>query len=71
MSEMIVTEAEAREKLCILLKLIRHNTERCFGSRCMHWRWSPSLTIVNPERVQGVGQTVKKNHGYCGLSGMP
>lgn len=42
---------------------------RCVASDCMMWRSSPSLTINNPTRQPGAGQTIDRSRGYCGLAG--
>lgn len=59
---MIVTEKEAKTKLCpqtLARGPMQHagnyDLETCLGSHCMAWRWSEA---VQPK-------------GYCGMAGRP
>ncbi len=45
---------------------------RCLASGCMHWRWTSKLTVDRPDGINAIGgQRVKREQGYCGLSGRP
>lgn len=41
----------------------------CIASACMAWRWQPQGSVDNPLQRPGVGQSVKRVLGYCGLAG--
>lgn len=66
---MLTTEEDARKKLCPYMSA--NFLESCRASACMAWRWSPSLTIDNPNRIPGTGQTIKHERGYCGAAARP
>lgn len=76
---MIVTEAQAAEKLCVQMpvsmeyrragsvefSVSQPTARKCHGSKCMAWRW------VDPATVGGVWNAGDQQTGYCGLAGNP
>jgi len=68
-----MTEDEAKTKWCVeCLSQSNAIYSRCQGSDCMAWRWLPRLTVNRPQGMASIGgQTVTKDHGYCGLAGKP
>lgn len=57
---MLVTEKEAKEKICVFQPHDREpsgdvNLRSCQGSKCMQWRFDFH----------------DQNYGYCGLAGLP
>jgi len=56
---MLVTDKEARKKICPLLNVPFQTPAYCQGSKCMFWRWS-----------NRPGEE-KEPKGYCGLAGKP
>lgn len=72
---MIVTEEEAKTKICcggvgcgqiIMIEgpgLVEDSYERrCIGSACMAWRWAPTPALTADRST---------THGYCGKAGRP
>jgi hypothetical protein len=65
-----ITEADAKTKWCPQTDTHpSHDSSKCIGSACMMWRWQSSLTVNNPSRIAGAGQSIKRESGYCGLAG--
>jgi hypothetical protein len=78
-----LTEEEAKTKWCPMARMVTRADNRpagnrnldyhpetlCIASSCMCWRWDHSLTVNNPTRTPGSGQTISKTTGYCGLAG--
>lgn len=64
---MRLTDEEARYKYCVNWAA-NDMTEsmRCYGSKCMAWRW-----IMDMELVHGMEVPVRSEDGYCGLAGKP
>lgn len=63
---MLVTEEEAKTKLCqetiqpiATADRIAHEGQNCIGSHCMGWRWGENMHR-DREKV-----------GYCGKAGRP
>lgn len=83
---MILTEEEAKTKWCpearasnngeqpIAINRVNRGPDvdcLCIASACMAWRWQSALTVNNPNRTPGAGQTVTRERGYCGKAGRP
>ena len=72
---MIVTEEEAKTKLCCESMLPTYVLEEatgrdlvpglCQGSACMAWRWG------EVERNDVTGKVLENVAGYCGKAGKP
>lgn len=67
---MILTEEEAKEKVCPMSFNHPESTLKCYGSKCM-W-WQPSEGIL-PRRFEDaplrdlVTEAEKRRKGYCGM----
>lgn len=65
---MILTEEDARQKICHKLRDLEQE-DMCIASDCMAWRWARGSADVggikrpNPEDSRPMG--------YCGLAGRP
>jgi hypothetical protein len=65
-------------RVCVNEDAVHHGAdaiyvhEKCRGPGCkIGWRWASSLTVNNPNRVPGAGQSINKTQGYCGAFGRP
>jgi hypothetical protein len=62
---MLLTEKEAREKICP--HMVRTSYVKCVASGCMAWRF---VRIEIPLEFQNV-ENPEPPVGYCGLAGKP
>lgn len=78
---MILTEEQAKDKLCYLSQGRENGRSHCRASGCMAWRWgTPSFSFRTHEtlmadgrieKVKVAGFESKYTHGYCGMAGKP
>lgn len=70
---MILTEAEAKAKICPVLMVCSHaNIGECVASTCMWWRWEDPAEHV---RIDGLppdayhSEDLLPPRGYCAAAG--
>ena len=62
-----MTEGEAAQKLCPM-SIIRNSGNRCFGARCMAWRWDTDFNELMARDPPPDDPRVIAD-GHCGMAG--